>query len=165
MSVYDDLTYGHGYDEILTKLDELLPGSDADEVSFDMIKLVLLDEHLGLSQPGDYVLISPASVWAIAVLGVQDPVIAKAFCEDEESASASERATNAPFEVKIAYNPALFESPEDCHRANSSLPANLRGRVLRVRLMRADETKKLPPMLTVRADGKVIYLPSGPTYI
>jgi hypothetical protein len=169
----DDLTPGQDRDDALEAIDKLLPEMWAARgiQSEELIALILLDEHYGLRQPGDYVYLN-AGIAPLAIMPytVLDPLVAAAITSEDEPSeaqvqAASERASREPFEVQLTYNPFWYDGEEA--PPNEAIPEALRDTVIRVRFMTDDVAADLPEMVTVRADGKVIYLPSEarPEYV
>jgi len=166
MAIYDDLTRGYDHDVALEKIDRILPDwATGDDPSREMLALILLDEHYELRRSDDYVYITPGFAWAIMPYRILEPTVARLAPGDErveltegEVAAATERASREPFEVKLSYSPALSE--EDEAPSDEALPEELRGQTIRVRIMTDTDAERLPAMLTVRADGTPITLPT-----
>lgn len=162
MAVFNDLKSGH--EEAMRKIKGMLPnGADVTLSPYNLLGLVMLDMHYELYKPSNYILLAPCFT-NITLLEIVDPRISRAMnteVDDKEFETTYERITIAPFEIKVAYSPHSYNNPKDAREASKRLPAHMRGRVLNLRMMTTNEnSKSLPPMLTVQADGSIIYLPN-----
>lgn len=164
MATLDDLTRGREHDEALEAIDRQLPGMWYQDESSMMLALILLDKHYGMTEEGGYVYVNPMCFWAVSSFEILDPDVAKAFKDTEtelseaEQSAAEERATREPFSVRLSYNPAMFVDGKA--PADDILPKELHGQTILVRFMTDEDAVRLPGMLTVRADGAPIVLPT-----
>jgi hypothetical protein len=156
MASTEDLVYGHGLDDALGAAAEQVGTNRFDEEpAITLAALIALDDRFGLSRVDDYVLVAPGyAMWLWMSLEVLDPDIAArlemlAECGDNDPRIAELDALIAsrPFEVQMVteYEPPPF----------------MVGRVFRIRVMNEAQTRQLPAMVSVRANGDVISLPRG----
>ncbi len=161
MATYDDLTFGHGRDELLEQLHEVMVDFDNSDPVYLVAAMLWLDEQSGLRQDGDYVLMTPALAgWLLMAVTPTNPAIAQAMAvegEDDETDETLVRLTSAqPFEAE-------FTSPHG-EEYTARYPETIRGKKVLLRVMNEAEAAKLSFIYTVRADGTFIYLndPNAP---
>jgi hypothetical protein len=153
MSTSENLVFGQddNIDELLEKLLEAMPtGFDDDPLSM-VAALLTLDEHYGLRQEGDYVLMPPAMMWLMAMVQPVDPALKQAL-EQEDDAVINRLTVDQPFEVECS-SP---EGPE----YTAQYSEIVRGKRIRLRVMSEAQSSQLDDIYTVRQDGTFIYLPS-----
>jgi hypothetical protein len=148
----DDLTFGHGRDELLERLYEIMPSLDLDEAADMVAGVIWLDTQLELRQEGDYILVNPgAGAWLLMSVSPTDPQIARAV--QMMDPSIEEKVSKEPFEVK-------FTCPEGSEHDNM-FPEFIRGQTVLMRIMNETEAQRLGFVVTVRADGAFITLPAS----
>ena len=152
MATYGDLTYGHGLDDKLDALQEVLPNLfDEDPISL-VAAMLMLDQQFGLHQDDDYVLLAPGLLmWLAMMIKPVDEALTRAI-EDEDEDALRRLTVENTFE-------ALFESPEG-PELTEQYPEIVRGKKIRLRVMTEEQSTKLSLLCTVRADGTFIYCPN-----
>jgi hypothetical protein len=141
----DNLVFGRRYDDQLRRLRAALPSFDEGTASHLVAAMLWLDEQFGLRQPDDYVLINPMLAgWLLMEAAPVNPAISRAI-EAEDEATLERLTGLQPFEMRF----------ED----DGSIPGNIRGRTVRLRIMSPREAGALSLIYTIRANGEFIHLP------
>lgn len=150
MAFSEDFVFGHGRDELLEEMYDAIDGYDDSMPSHQVAGVLWLDQQFGLTQPDDYVLITPGlAMWLIQEVTIVGTDLQRALEEGLEE--IDRRITEQPFEIK-------FVSPHG-DEYTKGFPENIRSKTVLVRVMNEHETAKLSSIYTVRANGEFIYLP------
>jgi len=150
MACNEDLVFGYPgegrlNDERLRQMQRVMPQFDDGMPSHLVAAMIWLDEQCGLRQEGDYVLIQPTLAGRLLMEATfVNPAIQRAI-EAEDEATLERLTGLAVFEMR-------FNNDRD-------VPAPIRGKVVRLRVMTRSEAMRLSFIYTVRATGEFIYLP------
>jgi hypothetical protein len=145
MAQIDDLKGGRGLDDALDELEESNPKAlDTNNPVSILTGLVWLDEHYGLNQVDDFVLLHPDLRWIFGyAVKVDDPDLAFDITTPPVAAELLDRLSREVFTVTFG----RYTEPQFAAR-----------RQYRVRLMTPDEQAIYGRAVTCRADGTVISL-------
>jgi hypothetical protein len=164
MACNEDLTYRtlprtDPHDLLLEQLRTTVREEPTESPVLTMLTLLMIDQHYGLAQEGDYVLVTPgmAGYLLTEVTPLDDKL--RAALAAEINGSEDDQAELEGAEIKLGeFYDVRIESPEDDYFTNQ-YPEQYRRKTVKIRIMTEPQAERLSMMYTVHQDGSFIYRP------